>query len=226
MTGPQQSPQGQPQQSPQDGLDDAALATAIAALLATATSAGAVIGALRVRFALTSMAWQALSLILTQVMQSPPPSTGVIGPASARIGSLHAARRAQYVLAAARRITGAMLEASAKGQPAGAAVRAQLDRERRYYAQHQQAMWQRATAAGRVDLAAAEHGDLLGWNTVHDDKTSADCRRADGRNFRATRPPLIGYPGTVHVGCRCYPGPPHPNAPLLAGSGPAYERAV
>ncbi|HEY2074832.1 MAG TPA: hypothetical protein VGH53_00725 [Streptosporangiaceae bacterium] len=208
MTTPQQPPPGQQQPPPQqqdDGLDDAALAVAIAALLAAAavtaayaSSVALMLGALKARFALSHAAWQALGSVLTQVTASPPPVTGIIGAASEQTARQNAARRAQYVVAASKRVLGAAREARAKGEPVTGAIRDALATERRYYSQHLAAMWNRATAAGKTDMAALEHGPILGWNTVRDSKASAECLAADKKNFRADRMPDIGWPGGVH----------------------------
>lgn len=227
---PQQPyPPGQP--PPPSGLDDPALAIAVAAVLAgvggPAVTVAAAVASLQVRFALTAAAVSALGAVLNAVTAHPPPVTGVIGAASAQTARMNMARRAQYVIAAARRVLGAVSEGRAKGEPAGAATLAQLATERRYYEQHQAAMWTRAAAAGKTDMAAAEHGSLLGWNTVLDARTSAECRAADGKNYYASSVPDIGFPGAVHPGCRCYPSAAHRGGRLLPGSRrPAYARAV
>jgi hypothetical protein len=80
-----------------------------------------------------------------------------------------------------------------------------------------QAIYQRELAAARVDSAAMLYGRLLGWNTVVDSHTTPDCLAADGRNFYADKMPRIGYPGTVHATCRCYPGQPFPGAGMVGG---------
>jgi hypothetical protein len=233
MTTPAQPPPGQPppQQPPPSGLDDPALAIAVASLLAgtagPAVSIAGTVAALKVRFALSKAAVTALSAVLVQVTAHPPPVTGVIGAASAQTSRMNAARRAQYVIAAAKRVMGAARDARSKGTPVTGAVRAQLAQERRYYQMHQQAMWDRATAAGKIDMEAATHGLLLGWYAVRDKRTTAECLRADGCNFYADNPPDIGLPGIgPHVGCRCFPGPAHPGGRLLPGSGPRYARAA
>jgi len=215
-----------PPQQPPSGLDDPALPLAVAAALVTATSAATAAATLGASFALPAGAVSALGAVLTQVMQHPPPVTGVIGAASAQTARVNLARRAQYVTAAATRVLGAVTEGRARGEPAGAAISAQLARERRYYEQHQAAMWNRARAAGQTDMAALEHGHLLGWNTVRDSRTSAECRAADGKNYYASSMPDIGLPGAVHPGCRCFPSAPHPGARLLAGSGKRFARAA
>ncbi len=41
------------------------------------------------------------------------------------------------------------------------------------------------------------------------------CALADGRNFDLRRPPAIGLPGTVHLGCACEAVVPYPDAEML-----------
>jgi hypothetical protein len=225
---PQQPPAQQP--VPQQDLDDPALVIAVAAILAgiggPALTAAAAVASLKVRFALTAAAASALGAVLNVVLQHPPPVTGVIGHASEQAARMNAARRAQYVIAAAKRVMGAARDARAKGEPVIAAVRGQLATEQRYYSLHQTAMWSRAAAAGKTDMAAAEHGDLLGWNTVIDKRTSLECKAADGWNYYASSMPDIGFPGGTHEHCRCFPSAPHPGARLLPGSGKQFARAA
>jgi hypothetical protein len=88
-------------------------------------------------------------------------------------------------------------------------------------------MWNRARAAGQIDMAAATHGNLLGWYTKRTKTTTPECLAADKHNFYVTRPPKIGLPGIgPHAGCRCEAGPPWPGGKLLAGSGPRFARAA
>lgn len=226
----QPPPPGQPPPQQQPGLDDPALAIAVAAVLAGIGGPAVTVAAaasLQVRFALTAAAVSALGAVLNVVTAYPPPVTGVIGAASAQTARMNLARRAQYVTAAARRVTAAVTEGRAKGEPAGAAALAQLATERRYYEMHQQAMWNRAAAAGQTDMAAAEHGNLLGWLAMRSAGTSAECRAASGKNYYASSMPDIGYPGSVHPHCRCLPVAPWPGGKLLPGSRrPAYARAA
>jgi hypothetical protein len=214
----------------QDNLDDPALAVAVASAIvgvgAAAVTVGAAVATIKASSALSTAAAGALTAVLAFVTERPPAVTGVIGAASEQASRQNLARRAQFVIAATGRVLGAARNARAKGQPAGGAVRAQLERERRFYGMHQQAMWNRATAAGKADMAAAEHGPLLGWNTVIDGRTSPECRAADGKNFRVTAMPLIGFPGAVHPHCRCFPGPPHPGGHLLPSRNPVFTRAA
>ena len=216
-------PPPQPQQVPPDQLApavEAALVTAIAGLLLTAVCVAAVLEALKLRFTLSQALWSGLEGSLGVAMASPPPVTGVVGAASAQTSRQNLARRAQFVLSAGRRLAGDVAQARAQGKPVSAALLDGLARERRYYGLHVAAMWQRATAAGKTDMAALEHGRLLGWYTVIDGKTSAECRAADHHNFYADRMPDIGWPGGgPHPNCRCWAGPPWPGAPLLPSRG-------
>lgn len=152
-----------------------------------------------------------LRMALGVVMSQPPEQTGAAGPATLATARQNMLRRAQFVLASARR-----LSAAARG---GENLRAALETERRYYGLHLQALWNRARGASQVDSAAQSYGDLLGWYTVLDRRTSAECRAASGRNFSVMAQPLIGWPGTVHPHCRCYPGRPHRGARMLASAG-------
>ena len=107
--------------------------------------------------------WSGLEGSLGVAMASPPPVTGVVGAASAQTSRQNLARRAQFVLSAGRRLAGDVRQARAQGTPVSAALLDGLTRERRYYNLHTAAMWQRATSAGKIDMAALEHGHLLGW---------------------------------------------------------------
>jgi len=226
----QQPPPVQPPPATADSdLDSPLFVTAVSAALLTAVPVAGVIAALKVRFALSHAAWTALSGVLGDVMAMPPPLTGVIGAASAQTSRMNTARRAQYVIAAAKRVMGSMRDARSQGTPALAAMRDQLATERRYYQQHQQAMWDRAKAAGMIDMEAAVHGNLLGWAAVGgkrgDGRTTAACREADGGNFYVDDPPDIGLPGIgPHFGCRCSAVAPWPGGRLLAGSGARRRR--
>jgi hypothetical protein len=87
--------------------------------------------------------------------------------------------------------------------------------EEQYRAAHEEAERKRNESAQQVAQEAAGYGVdkngelLLGWYAVLDSRTSADCRWANGRNFNALIRPSIGYPGTVHLSCRCRAGKPH-----------------
>jgi hypothetical protein len=221
-TAQQQVPPGQ---QPVPTGAEAALVTTTAGLLLTAVSAAALIEALKLRFTLSQDMWTALAGSAGIAMASPPVMTGVIGAASARTSRMNLARRAQFVIAAAKRVTAAMVEARSKGDPVMAAMRDQLATERRFYQQHLDAMWARATAAGMIDMEAAVHGNILGWQARRDRRTTAACLRADGCNFDVDNPPDIGLPGIgPHAGCRCSAVAPWPGGRLLAGSGARRRR--
>lgn len=100
--------------------------------------------------------------------------------------------RARYVLAAARRLTEALL----------------LDRygaawalEQRYLAMHIKAGQNRRAAARRVDKLGSD-GQVLVWRTAGDDRVTPDCAALEGRLFQASNPP--GIPGAMHMLCRCH----------------------
>lgn len=93
-----------------------------------------------------------------------------------------------------------------------------LKRELDFWKAHIKAGQRRKLMGKRVDFVAKRHGELLGWYAKMDNRTSAECRAADGRNFLAFTPPVIGYPGGVHPHCRCVPGPPHPGAKMVDDS--------
>jgi hypothetical protein len=134
------------------------------------------------------------------------------------------------VVAAARRIGADLSAAHSRGQSLPAALLKSVQRERRFYAQHLMAIWQRSQAGAQVDSAQMTYGNLLGWHALRDKNTSADCLAADGRNFYADHMPLIGYPGAVHPHCRCQAGTPFPGARLLPSFGTPqagrYRRAA
>jgi len=84
-----------------------------------------------------------------------------------------------------------------------------------YFRQHVQAAGQRMFAASKIDSLAMQYGPVLGWYAANDKRTTAECRAANGKNFSALAPPAIGWPGVVHMNCRCQPGPPYKNAEML-----------
>jgi hypothetical protein len=223
---PQQPPPGQPPPSPLSQAAEAELVTTAAGLLLTATSAAAAAAALVAKFRIQGDLRAGLYGSMGIAMQSPPPVTGVIGAASAQTSRQNLARRAQFVLAAAKRLAGDIRQARAQGKPVGPALLDGLARERRYYGLHLAAMRNRATAAGKTDMAAMEHGRILGWNTVRDKRTSPECAAADRHNYYADQMPDIGWPSGVHNSCRCFPGPAWPGAPLLPSRGRAFARAA
>jgi hypothetical protein len=205
----------QPQQQPSQGQQDTALALAAASALAgaaTVAEAAAILGPVLVG---TPITLAALKAALAVVMSHPPDREGFYGPATTHTARLNLMRRAQFLVAAARRMSADQKAARSAGKSWD--VFAGISRERRYYGQHMMAMWGRMNAAAQVDSAAMTHGMLLGWHTVLDRRTSPECIAANRHNFWADDPPAIGYPGAVHPYCRCWPGAPFPGAPLVGG---------
>lgn len=99
------------------------------------------------------------------------------------------------------------------------AARWAFERERRYLEQHRQAQANRARSAAEVDAAAERWGEVLGWRSVRDARTTWDCLRLHGKNFHVADPPGGRYPGSAHTRCRCTPGPPWPGARIVGRSG-------
>lgn len=223
MTTPQQPP---PSQAPAD----AAAVAAIGAALLTAISAPAAVAVLASQLQLTGLPRRAMLASLEIVMNHPPGQTGFYGPATMTVERLNLQRRAAFVLAAARRIGADLTAARSRGQSIPGTLAQAIKRERRFYAQHLIATWQRSQAGAQVDGEAMTRGLLLGWHAVHDTRISAECRQADGKNFYADHMPLIGYPGAVHPHCRCRAGAPFPGARLVPSYGlpsaATYRRAA
>jgi hypothetical protein len=124
-----------------------------------------------------------------------------------QIATTNAFRRAAYLANAVQRLAPAF--ASGDADRIFRAERA----EDRYFEQFRTAEERRNAAGQRVALLAGNYGLnargelLLNWRAKLDSRTSADCRWAHGRNFNALVMPPIGYPGMVHLFCRCEPGP-------------------
>lgn len=160
-------------------------------------------------------------LLVLQISSSTPPSYGIATMASPTASSeaqaLEPTYRAQYILAASRRADIALRA----GVPAEK-VRADEDR---YFKQHLAAMANRKVSAAQVDSAAKGFGTTLGWHAKMDNRTSPECRAANGRNFDATRRPAIGYPGSVHPNCRCRAGKPFATSKTVYSIKPE-ERAA
>lgn len=125
-----------------------------------------------------------------------------------QLTSQNAFRRAAYLINAIRRLAPAVASGDVDR-----IVRAERA-EDRYFAAFLEAERRRGVAASAVALVASQYGIdvngelLLGWLAILDNKTSADCRWAHRRNFNALVAPRIGYPGTVHLECRCRPRRP------------------
>lgn len=168
--------------------------------------------------ALTStaaIAGRALKAALSEVDRFPQPRLASVGLAQRNMIETNTIRRAAYVVSAAQRMATEMTEAQSKGESIEAALSEAVSRENIYFLQHTRADSSRMASANRIDSLAIQHGDTLGWYSAKDGKTTPECLAANGKNFRASDPPKIGYPGSVHVECRCSPGPPHRGAEML-----------
>ena len=159
------------------------------------------------------VAWRAKH---TGPAPAPPPGPEP-PPASAQAADLNLLRRGQFAEARHRRLQADIDAAENAGRMQ--ALQDGLARERRYYSMHVAAMWNRSVAAGKTDMAALEHGDLLGWLAILDDRVSPECAAASGKNYHASAMPVIGYPGSVHPHCRCMPVAPWPGGRLLPSRG-------
>jgi hypothetical protein len=200
------------------GQQDQALALAAAEALAGATTVAAAAGVLGALFAAAGIRRAALTAALSVVMGMPPDRAGFYGPATAQVARLNLIRRAQFLIASARRMTSVLASAASHGQNPLAALAAAAGDERRWYGQHLAAGWNRQRAAAQADSAAMTWGPVLGWYATVDSRTSLECWRADRHNFRADDMPVIGFPGMVHPHCRCMPGAPFPGAPVIGAA--------
>jgi hypothetical protein len=200
------------------GQQDQALALAAAEALAGATTVTAAAGVLGSLFAAGGIRRAALAAALSVVMAMPPDRAGFYGPATAQVARLNLIRRAQFLVASARRLTSVITSAASRGQPVPAALAAAVSDERRWYGQHLTAGWNRQTAAAQADSAAGTWGPVLGWYTTVDSRTSLECWLAGRHNFRVDAMPAIGFPGMVHPHCRCMPGAPFPGAPMIGAA--------
>lgn len=97
----------------------------------------------------------------------------------------------------------------------GHSLRDALRAEVANFAAHKAAREKRLNAAGRTASASKLYGNLLGWyrNPMLD--SDADCRVADGNNFRADEGTVIGWPGAVHPHCGCHAGPAHEDGAMV-----------
>jgi SPP1 gp7 family putative phage head morphogenesis protein len=112
-------------------------------------------------------------------------------PATRRVAAEEPRMRADYLLAAARRLT----EALKKDRYDQA-----LETERRYLDAHVAAGRNRRAAAQRLDELGKD-GQMLVWRTAGDDRVTPECAALEGRLFTADNAP--GIPGAMHSRCRC-----------------------
>lgn len=201
-------------------LLNAQVAAALAGAMSPLAAYGAIAPLLASFGVVASGAILALALraALVEAEKFPPPTLSGIGPAQRNTIETNQLRRAAYIISATRRVAGEMSAAHSRGESTEAARDSAIERENVYFLQHVNADSQRISAANRIDALSGTYGDTLGWYAQHDARVTLECLTANGKNFRVSDPPDIGYPGTVHVSCRCYPGPPHRDAELLASA--------
>lgn len=218
-TAPPQTAQPQQQDTPSD---TALIAAIIAAFLAFHT-ASAIVSRLRKPFKRAGIGPSALKAGVAVVLSMPEQPLEGIGPATMWAVRVNTLRRAAFTLASVRRIQRAADDAKAQGEPVIDAIRAQIAKEKAWFAAHVNASQNRMAAGSRVDGMADAHGNLLGWNAIKDGRCSPGCRAASGKNFHADDPPMIegspSLPGAVHPACRCFPSAPRPGAPVMPGAG-------
>lgn len=200
-------PQPDAHRPPPDPTGDQ-VAVAVAAVLATAASAEAARRLIRPLFRPLRLTPDATTAALRLLAKLPAQRRTILDGAATKDTRTKAPLyTARFLIAAARRIHTA-IAARDDGVSAAEAARTALARERRYLAAHLAAQHNRLARAALIDRASLVWGTRLGWYAVADRATDLECRRAGGRDFLATQPPTIGWPGTVHPHCRCKPGPP------------------
>lgn len=198
-----------PEQSQQPPEDDGEMVEAVLAILAVGAAADVTAKALSaVLLVPLGLALQFLQAIGAGALKAFRGATVIPAkPTALSIAEKANLRyRAAFIIRALRRIAVAPDKKLA------------LKRELGFWKAHLKANDRRKTMARRVDFARGRYGDLLGWYAKMDDRTSAECRAADHRNFNALVPPVIGYPGSVHLHCRCVPGPPFEGAKMVDDS--------
>jgi hypothetical protein len=184
------------------------------AIAAERSTSGATVEVGRAQLAVTLQerikASPELARYLAEVQRGNPMSAPLgRGPGASVIRNSGPVFRAAYLIRAAQRIAAAEDEAEQKGA------------ESRHFRQHQGAQIKRELGAMRLDAAQAAYGRTLGWYATLDERTTAECRAAHGRNFDVRHPPTIGLPGIgPHHGCRCTPGAPHARAGFLPSGTP------
>lgn len=202
---PQSSPQSSPQQSDSD------LIVAIAGLLIVGAGLAVTAGGIA---KLAGLPTKAVTGALEACGGHPLPMSRPSSAQTAYAATKAANRmfRAAFVLNAARRIS--------TGLKAGGDLKTLVGKEKHAWGLHRAATARRLLVAKNVDAAAQSYGQrtaqgtLLGWYATVDGRTDATCIAADQTNFYSERIPMIGLPGSVHMHCRCRPGPPHIGAKM------------
>lgn len=178
-----------PQQQQGPDAADYALLSAIVLVLASNLAADATASTITTLLA-------PLGVTATMVAQAMrllgPGASATGGKAQAFTAAAEYPYRAYYLLNACRRLaTGGSIQAEARN------ARLHLNAQRN-----------RQGAAAAVDAVVARYGTTtLVWTAKMDDRTTAGCRKANGRVFTVDRPLVVEgrrcYPGQVHPFCRC-----------------------
>lgn len=210
---PQKRQQPRPGRGPKPVATPAQLAQ-IAAVLAggTVTAASLATAASGI---IPGLAWGPLVAAATLLLRWPEPPRQGLGPGTKAAVLENELRRASFLVAAYRRLDTA---SKAEGGKPGA-VADEISNELRYLGQHITASKEREVAGSLIDSASQSYGELLGWYASPGPHVTPECEAANGKNFYAGKPPLIGYPGFVHANCRCAPGKPHPDGAILLTAG-------
>ncbi|WP_328691407.1 hypothetical protein OHA74_20785 [Streptomyces phaeochromogenes] len=135
------------------------------------------------------------------------------GTAKASIRTKLIRIRAGYLLKASRRLSAGIKDVPLKEKRNKLAR--EVTRESKYFKLHQQMQRKRIQAAKDVDRMAKVYGDVLGWLSLPGGPRSEICQKANGHNFKVSEMPAIGFPGAVHLHCRCIAVAPWAGASLL-----------
>ncbi len=93
--------------------------------------------------------------------------------------------------------------------------RAQLEKEKLFFRAHQKMRDKRLAAAEMIDAARYVYGDVLGWYLGPLENHCPICLGAEGKNFKSSRRPGIGWPSSAHPNCDCSPGAPWPQGQMI-----------
>jgi hypothetical protein len=208
-----------PKTAPPPQQSDTALVGSVTVILAgsallSATAAFPALSALLVPVG-DRLGREALQIALAIIDSFPMPQMQGVGAAQAEMIRENELRRSAYLVNAMGRLRRELADARAHGENLNVAANTARYAERRFYALHIQAAAQRVMAASTIDALGQQYGTTLGWYSKDDRRTTAECRSANGKNFSALTPPAIGWPGVVHMHCRCRPGAPHPRGRML-----------
>lgn len=219
-TAPPKQQKPPPQPPPKPPPTQAQLIAAILAALAVAVTAAGLAAALGTLFLAAGIRRPALKAAAALMLSWPQSALEGTGPAQRWAVRTNAVRRAQFFLAASRRVQAAADRARSRNEHIGAAIAKALKAEWRYQSAMIAMTQKRVSAASAVDGMAAASGNLLGWQAILDARTSPGCAKANGCNFYADRPPPVvegrpSLPGCAHPACRCIPVRAFKDAALL-----------